>query len=235
MSCRVHRRHLGFPPHYHAQSPSTRRHSNPNARAHHLEARIDRFERSLPVQQGKIHRLSSLMRGRRLTSKQTWLVFIPAFYSFFYGGTMGTYLSLHFSVRARALSTLIVRKCNPAACLLEISPNPHSSVYRHSSRNSLWSSPRPLPLLPLSPRLDRLPPLAPPPDRLLHLDRNQLWPLRPILHYPRLHYRARRVGKSVYPVPDNLRHRLLDPIIAVLDFGVFVEGYAVEFKDWRVV
>ncbi|KAF3763925.1 MFS general substrate transporter [Cryphonectria parasitica EP155] len=39
---------------------------------------------------------------------KTWLVFIPAFYSFFYGGTMGTYLSLHFSVRARALSTLIV-------------------------------------------------------------------------------------------------------------------------------
>lgn len=40
--------------------------------------------------------------------KKTWLVFLPAFYSFFYGGTMGTYLSLHFSVRARALSTLIL-------------------------------------------------------------------------------------------------------------------------------
>lgn len=40
--------------------------------------------------------------------KKTWLVFIPAFYSFFYGGTMGTYLSLHFSVRARAMSTLII-------------------------------------------------------------------------------------------------------------------------------
>lgn len=40
--------------------------------------------------------------------KKTWLVFLPAFYSFFYGGTMGTYLSLHFSVRARALSTLIM-------------------------------------------------------------------------------------------------------------------------------
>jgi hypothetical protein len=40
--------------------------------------------------------------------KKTWLVFLPAFYSFFYGGTMGTYLSLHFSVRSRALSTLIV-------------------------------------------------------------------------------------------------------------------------------
>ncbi|KUI72315.1 UNC93-like protein 2 [Cytospora mali] len=39
--------------------------------------------------------------------RKTWLVFIPAFYSFFYGGTMGTYLSLHFSVRSRALSSLI--------------------------------------------------------------------------------------------------------------------------------
>ncbi|EFX05847.1 membrane protein [Grosmannia clavigera kw1407] len=38
---------------------------------------------------------------------KTWLVFLPAFYSFFYGGTMGTYLSLHFSVRSRALSSLI--------------------------------------------------------------------------------------------------------------------------------
>ncbi|CAN8105202.1 unnamed protein product [Discula destructiva] len=42
---------------------------------------------------------------------KTWLVFIPAFYSFFYGGTMGTYLSLHFSVRARAMSTLLVPVC----------------------------------------------------------------------------------------------------------------------------
>ncbi|WRT64090.1 uncharacterized protein IL334_001019 [Kwoniella shivajii] len=41
-------------------------------------------------------------------NKRTWLVFMPAFYSFFYGGVYGTYLSLHFSVRARALSTLLV-------------------------------------------------------------------------------------------------------------------------------
>ncbi|KAH7317358.1 major facilitator superfamily transporter [Rhexocercosporidium sp. MPI-PUGE-AT-0058] len=39
--------------------------------------------------------------------RKTWLMFFPAFYSFFYGGTLGTYLSLHFSVRARALSSLI--------------------------------------------------------------------------------------------------------------------------------
>lgn len=43
-----------------------------------------------------------------LKEGKTWLIFIPAFYSFFYGGTMGTYLSLHFSVRARALSSLLV-------------------------------------------------------------------------------------------------------------------------------
>lgn len=47
---------------------------------------------------------------RHAQRPKTWLVFIPAFYSFFYGGTMGTYLTLHFSVRARALSSLITRK-----------------------------------------------------------------------------------------------------------------------------
>ncbi|OWP00206.1 membrane protein [Marssonina coronariae] len=46
--------------------------------------------------------------GKHLQRRKTWLVSIPAFYSFFYGGTMGTYLSLHFSVRARALSSLII-------------------------------------------------------------------------------------------------------------------------------
>ncbi|KAJ4346324.1 uncharacterized protein N0V89_010253 [Didymosphaeria variabile] len=46
--------------------------------------------------------------GHYLRESKTWLVFVPAFYSFFYGGTLGTYLSLHFSVRSRALSSLIV-------------------------------------------------------------------------------------------------------------------------------
>ncbi|EFQ30384.1 major facilitator superfamily transporter [Colletotrichum graminicola] len=44
---------------------------------------------------------------RHLQRKKTWLMSIPAFYSFFCGGTLGTYLSLHFSVRARALSSLL--------------------------------------------------------------------------------------------------------------------------------
>ncbi|KAH7562174.1 major facilitator superfamily domain-containing protein [Bipolaris maydis] len=43
-----------------------------------------------------------------LQRHKTWLIFLPSFYSFFYGGTMGTYLSRHFSVRARALSSLLV-------------------------------------------------------------------------------------------------------------------------------
>ncbi|KAH7118350.1 major facilitator superfamily transporter [Dactylonectria macrodidyma] len=44
---------------------------------------------------------------KHLQRRKTWLISVPAFYSFFFGGTMGTYLSLHFSVRARALSSLI--------------------------------------------------------------------------------------------------------------------------------
>ncbi|KAF2217667.1 hypothetical protein CERZMDRAFT_31023 [Cercospora zeae-maydis SCOH1-5] len=46
--------------------------------------------------------------GKVMAQKHIWFVAIPGFYSFFYGGTMGTYLSLHFSVRARALSSLVV-------------------------------------------------------------------------------------------------------------------------------
>ncbi|KAL5587004.1 hypothetical protein ACKRZS_003624 [Fusarium odoratissimum] len=45
---------------------------------------------------------------RHLQRRKTWLMALPAFYSFFCGGTMGTYLSLHFSVRARALSSLLL-------------------------------------------------------------------------------------------------------------------------------
>ncbi|KAL5603968.1 hypothetical protein FOVSG1_006718 [Fusarium oxysporum f. sp. vasinfectum] len=45
---------------------------------------------------------------RHLQRRKAWLMSTPAFYSFFCGGTMGTYLSLHFSVRTRALSSLIL-------------------------------------------------------------------------------------------------------------------------------
>ncbi|KAF5578300.1 major facilitator superfamily transporter [Fusarium pseudoanthophilum] len=47
---------------------------------------------------------------------ETWLMALPAFYSFFCGGTMGTYLSLHFSVRARALSSLLL----PTLSIIEV-------------------------------------------------------------------------------------------------------------------
>ncbi|ODN94672.1 membrane protein [Cryptococcus wingfieldii CBS 7118] len=53
---------------------------------------------------------------KHVLNKRTWLVFIPAFYSFFYGGVYGTYLSLHFSVRSRALSSLIT----PSATILMV-------------------------------------------------------------------------------------------------------------------
>lgn len=43
-----------------------------------------------------------------LTHKRTLCLAVYFFYSYFYGGVLGTYLALHFSVRARALSTLIV-------------------------------------------------------------------------------------------------------------------------------
>ncbi|KAK7968609.1 major facilitator superfamily transporter [Apiospora saccharicola] len=46
--------------------------------------------------------------GRALRDKKILAMFLPSFFSFFYGGTMGTYLSLHFSVRSRALSSLLV-------------------------------------------------------------------------------------------------------------------------------
>ncbi|RKF53634.1 UNC93-like protein 2 [Golovinomyces cichoracearum] len=39
--------------------------------------------------------------------KKTWVLFIPAFYSFYHGGTLSSYLSLHFSIRSRALTSFI--------------------------------------------------------------------------------------------------------------------------------
>lgn len=56
-----------------------------------------------------VYLYEELLQPMTNAEPQTWLLFLPAFYSFFYGGTMGTYLSLHFSVRARALSSLIIR------------------------------------------------------------------------------------------------------------------------------
>lgn len=53
--------------------------------------------------------LQALWAHARL--RTSWLAFLPAFYSFFYGGTMGTYLTLHFSVRSRALSTMVTPIC----------------------------------------------------------------------------------------------------------------------------
>ena len=48
--------------------------------------------------------------GKHLMSPRIWLMAIPALYSFFYGAVCGTYLSLNFSVRSRALSSLVMRE-----------------------------------------------------------------------------------------------------------------------------
>ncbi|WWC92017.1 uncharacterized protein L201_006971 [Kwoniella dendrophila CBS 6074] len=69
---------------------------------------------------------------RHIQNKRTWLVFIPAFYSFFCGGVYGTYLSLHFSVRARALSSLIV----PSAVIVMV------IAYGSFLDNKRWSQKR---------------------------------------------------------------------------------------------
>ncbi|CVL08037.1 uncharacterized protein FMAN_09647 [Fusarium mangiferae] len=53
---------------------------------------------------------------KHLQRQKTWLMALPAFYSFFCGGTMSTYLSLHFSVRARALSSLLL----PTLSIVEV-------------------------------------------------------------------------------------------------------------------
>ncbi|GFZ52221.1 hypothetical protein JCM24511_09994 [Saitozyma sp. JCM 24511] len=44
---------------------------------------------------------------KHLKNRRVQLMFIPAFYSFFYGGVFNTYLSLHFSTESRALSSFI--------------------------------------------------------------------------------------------------------------------------------
>ncbi|WWC58971.1 uncharacterized protein I303_101516 [Kwoniella dejecticola CBS 10117] len=53
---------------------------------------------------------------KHIIHKRTLLMAIPAFYSFFYGGVYTTYLSLHFSVRARALSSFLYPLCTILLC-----------------------------------------------------------------------------------------------------------------------
>lgn len=51
------------------------------------------------------HELNTL--HYHLRQKKTWLLSVPAFYSFYHGGTLSSYLSLHFTIRSRALSSFI--------------------------------------------------------------------------------------------------------------------------------
>ena len=107
---------------------------------------------------------------------KTWLVFIPAFYSFFYGGTMGTYLTLHFSVRARALSSLITRKS-------KLAPQTFICSQFHSNRHnptslSFWQTLGHEAMVPKTPGMDLLRLLGHPTNRMLHLDRNRVQQIR---------------------------------------------------------
>ncbi|SMR62192.1 unnamed protein product [Zymoseptoria tritici ST99CH_1E4] len=63
---------------------------------------------TVPVSESASWKQEFIALWQHLQRKKTWLVAIPAFYSFFCGGTMSTYLSIHFSVRARALASLLV-------------------------------------------------------------------------------------------------------------------------------
>jgi hypothetical protein len=93
---------------FNPKSPPPRRQQSPNVRKRFLETGVRRTLGALQDAKGKLYAQITIFF--ELTIIQTWLICIPSFYSFFYGGTMGTYLSLHFSVRARALSSLLVRK-----------------------------------------------------------------------------------------------------------------------------
>ncbi|KXJ84741.1 major facilitator superfamily transporter [Microdochium bolleyi] len=95
--------------------------------------RVRRRDGSMIPMPGRLswrQELSALWR--HLQRRKTWLMSVPAFYSFFYGGTMGTYLTLHFSVRARALSSMIT----PGITILMV------IAYGKLLDTSRWSQPK---------------------------------------------------------------------------------------------
>jgi hypothetical protein len=106
---RMHRRPVGPIAFFDQKSPPPRRQQSSNIRNNFLEEGVCCTLGALQDAESKLYALTVLSMTK-LTTYQTWLICIPSFYSFFYGGTMGTYLSLHFSVRARALSSLLVRE-----------------------------------------------------------------------------------------------------------------------------
>lgn len=105
-----------------------------------------------------------------LNLEQTWLVFIPAFYSFFYGGVMGTYLSRHFSVRARALSTLITRLYFNSNSLL-LCTYSNSSYYHYPHGCRIRQIIGYETVVSMQASLDRICPLAHSPGGMFYLDR----------------------------------------------------------------
>ncbi|WWC69811.1 uncharacterized protein I206_103754 [Kwoniella pini CBS 10737] len=63
--------------------------------------------RPVPLAAPQSWKIETKLLLKHIVHKRTLLMFFPAFYSFFYGGVYTTYLSLHFSVRARALSSFL--------------------------------------------------------------------------------------------------------------------------------
>lgn len=102
---------------------------------------------------------------------ETWLMALPAFYSFFCGGTMGTYLSLHFSVRARALSSLLLRKyiINQDQAQDNNVMSSISDPFHHRG-GGLWKAPRQDPLVSDQASMDLFCLLVDSTGSLLHLD-----------------------------------------------------------------
>lgn len=84
---------------------------------------------------------------------------------------MGTYLSLHFSVRARALSSLLVRKYRQQSLsTFQCHSDTITSNYRHSLGNRLRPHPRHEALVTRKASLDCIPHVAHPSSRRFHLD-----------------------------------------------------------------
>lgn len=108
---------------------------------------------------------------------QTLLIALPSFYSFFYGGTMGTYLSLHFSVRARALSSLLVRTSQQHLVPTSFPSDSNSLHHNPISSNLRQAARQPVPPS-KTPRLARLRRLDPTANRLPHLGGGRIPPAR---------------------------------------------------------